>query len=153
MSAAQIQNPAGAFGSSITGSDQAAVVRTVKAGAAISAGKVVTLTSTPGSASQVYQATASSAPKLQVGIALQDIASGGVGLVCFYGPVHGVSKATSALTAGDVVQRDATTLGGVVAIGSTTAVTQYKDVNIGIGIVLADATAAGTTASIFVCKN
>lgn len=144
-----VLNPGGAFGGSAN-VPAAQIVRPYKMITTVTGGNIVALSTSTGTGIACLTDTAQ---KRQLGIAVQNIAAGGVGLVCIYGPFYGAKKDTaSAVTAGDIVTRAATDTGGVAPIGGTTAVTQYKDIGLGIGVVLADAVATATVCDIFVGK-
>lgn len=142
-------NPAGAFGESAF-APSSQIVRPYKVTTTVTGGNIVALSTDTGIAIACLTNTAQ---KRQLGIAVNNIAAGNVGLVCIYGPFYGAKKDTaSAVTAGDIVTRAATDTGGVAPIAGTTAVTQYKDIGLGIGVVLADAVATATVCDIFVGK-
>lgn len=142
-------NPAGVFGESAF-SPKAQIVRPYHMVTTVTAGNVVAASTSTG---RGIACLTNTGQKAQLGIAVENIAAGSVGLVCIYGPFYGAKKDTaSAVTAQDVVTRAATDTGGVAPLAGTTAVTQYKDVGLGIGIVLADAVATATVCDIFVGK-
>lgn len=145
-----IVNPGGAFGSAAS-NPQGAVVRPFLFATTTSQGQLVALSTSTG---VVIKSLTDTAQKLLVGVALSNIAAGGIALVCTYGPCYGVKKDTaSAVTAGDVVTRAATDTAGAAPIGGTTAVTQYKDIALGIGIVMANAVATATVCDLFIAKQ
>lgn len=149
--ATAISNPLGAYGYALT--DDGGKVLTVlkKAATTITKGNLVALSSSVG---YVIKCLTDTAQKLIIGVAYEDIPANDAGIIVTYGEVHGVLKDTSsAVTAGDVVTRAATDTAGVTPLAGTTAVTQYKDVGLGIGIVVANAAATATTCSVFVCKG
>lgn len=148
MGSGSIDNPNAAFGQSAALQSSGTQVEEYLAKTTVSAGDVVALSSTSGA---IIKCLTDTAQRLLVGIALEGIAASSTGLVCSYGPVIGVKKDTaSAVTAGDAVTRAATDTAGVTPLAGTTAVTQYKDTNICIGVVMANAVATATTCDIFV---
>ncbi len=150
MPTAQLHNSGGAFGQSATIPNGATLARPYLMATTVTAGNVVALSTSTGVGIACLTDTAQ---KRQLGVAINDIAAGAVGLVCLYGPFYGAKKDTaSAVTAADIVTRAATDTGGVAPIAGTTAVTQYKDTGLGIGVVLADAVATATVCDIFVGK-
>lgn len=143
-------NPGGAFGEAAT-SPQGTVVRPYLFTTTCTGGNLVALSTSTG---RVIACLTNTAQTRLLGVAINTTAAEGIGMVVTGGPFFGVKKDTSAaVTAGDIVTRAATDTGGVVAIGSTTAVTQYKDINLGIGVVMANASAAAATCDIFVVRN
>ncbi len=150
MPEANLLNPGGAFGGAAT-IPQANHARPFVTAATVSKGQLVAMSSSTG---VVILCLTNTAQRLLVGVAMENIASGGIGLVCTYGMYYGAKKDTaSAVTAGDIVTRAATDTGGVAPLAGTTAVTQYKDTNLGMGIVWTNAAATATTCDIFVVKN
>lgn len=145
-----LTNPAGAYGSDTT-APQGTIVRPFLFTTTCTGGNLVALSTSTGRAIACLTNTAE---KRLLGVLINTVAAEGVGMVVTGGPFYGAKKDTaSAVTAGDVVTRAATDTGGCAPLAGTTAVTQYKDINLGIGIVMANATAASATCDIFVVKN
>lgn len=156
MSGPQIQNAAQAFGEATmdgyTGDDRVALVTDMRAAVTtIVRGDIVALSTSSG---YCIRSLTDTGAQLLVGIALAGTTTAGNPIpIVVYGPFYGASKGTaSAVTAGDLVGRSATATAALAPIGQTTAVTQIKDVGLSIGLVMANASAAATTADIFVVK-
>lgn len=111
MPAADIINPAGAFGQEANAPNQGALTApftSAEATVTINRGQVVSI----NTAGKILRATTSVDVDLVIGIAVENIAPGGTGLVALYGLVTNVA-AQGAIAAGALVARSATTAGSV----------------------------------------
>lgn len=154
MAGPTIQNPAGAFGlasmSTYDGADLPAVTVATSMQTAVSRGEVVALGTTIGTGIRCLTGTAAG---LAVGVALQDAGIGKVCDVAVGGPVINVKKDTAgALTAGNKVQRSTAISGTVALLSGATVISSAADIGACLGIVVADASAAATSVSIYVVK-
>lgn len=113
----------------------------------ITKGDLVALSSSAG---YVIRSLTNTAPALIVGVALEACLTAGRPIkFATKGRTVTVNKYTAALTAGNIVTIDATTTGAVAVQALTTAITQIKDLRAVLGVVIADASAAATTAQIW----
>lgn len=117
MADKQITNPAGAFGVTDLNQKGWRLEAPMKASAAVTAKRVVSL----GTDGTVAITATNGTALLQVGIAVDAIASGSVGEVIVAGFASGV-PATGAISAGDPVKRSTTTSGSVSVAATTSGV-------------------------------
>jgi hypothetical protein len=143
MPASQITNPAGLLGQ--TGTQSVKTDDLVMA-TAVSANEVVALSTSAGYGIRCLSDTAAN---IAIGVATETAAIGEVCTVITYG-VATTKKGTAAITAGNIVNRDATVSGTVKA--ATQAVTDGITLATAgfFGTALASATAGDATAVIYV---
>lgn len=149
MSRAAIVNPAGAFGLPTTSDGQAETAEVV-AQTAITAKTVVALSTT---AAQAVPAATNQAITSVLGVAVNGATAGNPFLVAVLGPIYGIAKDTGANIAQfDRLTISAAATGAVTNLGSTSAITQQKDIGQVIGIALAAAVTTATTVDAFLIR-
>lgn len=147
MPAAQLQNPAGAFGLAADIEQADVFAEALAAVTTITKGDLVALSSSAG---YVIRALTTTGPALIIGVAQEACLTAGRPVkFATKGRVVTVNKYTAALTAGNIVTIDATTTGAVAVQAATTAITQIKDIRSVLGVVIADASAAATTVQVW----
>lgn len=140
-----IGNPAGAFGQTASAPQQTEDLLALNA---IAAGEVVAASTSEGVG---FRNLAATARGIQIGIAKRAALSGASVTVVTGGYVT-AAKGTAAMTAGELVVADNTVSGAVRSLSTATAVTVLTDLRGIIGTVAATASAAATTALIYVGK-
>lgn len=153
MASPQIKNSTGAFGYSqpptAADTSKAELLGEYVAATTIAAGEVAALSS---DGFKIAVATVGMSPRLAVGIAAEPIAAGASGNIILRGPAYAVKKDGSVLAAGDVVGISTSSAGAVGLITAATVITQAKDTGLVLGTVVNTATAAGTTATVYISK-
>jgi hypothetical protein len=139
----QVTNPGGLLG---VGAQQSVKTDDVIASTTISATDVVAMSTSAGYGIRCLTNTAAS---LAIGVALNNAPAGEICTIVTFG-VATTRKGTAAITAGNIVNRDATVTAGVKAAAD--AVTDGVTLGTAgfFGTALADASAAATTAVIYV---
>lgn len=132
-----IINPAGAYGYDDLQTTVFSIPAQVKASAAVTAGRVVSI----GTNGTVATA-ATDAPSLAIGVAREALTTGYTGLVTVFGLAENV-PAAGAIAAGAIVKASATTAGYVSATATPAA---------GEPLGIAIAASASNTVDIWVCK-
>lgn len=141
-----ITNPTAAFGLALadTSMQDAQPLVSAESSTTITAGQIVTA-ATGTNAGKILQATTSVVALFVIGIALEDIAAGGEGMVATWGVVTN-AKTQGTVNAGDVLTRSGTTAGSVAAI--TQAATDLPGSVVGFALT----TAASNLATVFFMK-